>query len=166
MYIFIQVKDGQPVNHPALPFNLIQAFGIIPSDWEPFLRVERPKLGVYQVFDSKEPTYEKVNGVWTDVWSIRDMTDEEKAAKQQAVKDAWAARPQAQNWAAWAFDEATCNYVPPTPRPDPVEGKIVFWCGAENNWKEAPTRPNDGKPYDFDFFTWQWVEVASVQQPA
>ena len=168
MYIFIQVKDGQPVNHPALPFNLIQAFGTIPPDWEPFLRVDRPTLGVYQVIESSESAYEKVNGIWTDVWPVRDMTPEEKAAKQQSVKDAWAARPQAQNWDAWVFDEETCSYKPPVPRPDPVEGKIVFWCGAENNWKEVPQPPTleEGKRVEFDFFSWTWVEVASVQQPA
>jgi glycosyltransferase involved in cell wall biosynthesis len=30
--------------------------------------------------DSDMPTYKKVDGVWTDVWSIRNMTDEEMAA--------------------------------------------------------------------------------------
>lgn len=166
MYIFIQVKDGQPINHPALPLNLIQAFGDIPSDWEPFIRVQAPQLGIYQILDPPEATYQKVNGVWTDVWSLRDMTPEEKSAKQQKVKDAWAARPQAQNWSAWTFDEATCTYVPPIPRPDHVAGKTVFWCGTENLWKEAPPRPDDGKQYNFDFLTWNWVEVTSVQQPA
>lgn len=159
MYLFIQVKDGQCINHPAYPFNLVQAFGNIPSDWEPFLRVERPIPGVYEVMESDEPTYQKVDGVWKDVWSLRPMTDQEKSAKQQAVKDAWAAREQAQNWSAWIFNEAICAYEPPIPRPDPVEGKIIFWCGAENNWKEAPAYPQDGKNYKFDFFAWVWVEV-------
>lgn len=161
MYLFIQVKDGSPINHPALPSNLVQAFGEIPPDWEPFLRVPSSKLGVYQVLEPKGPTYQKVDGVWSDVWPVRDMTPEEKAAKKQKAKDAWAARPQAQNWAAWVFDEDTCTYKPPIPRPDEVEGKIVFWCGAENNWKEAPQPPalTEGKRLEFDFFAWTWVEV-------
>jgi hypothetical protein len=48
---------------------------------------------------------------------------------------------------------------PPTPRPAPVEGVIIFWCGADVNWKEAPAYPVDGKKYKFDFFAWQWVEI-------
>lgn len=159
MYFFIQVENGQPINHPAYPANLVQAFGQIPPNWEPFMRVERPNPGAYEVLESDEPTYQKVDGVWKDVWALRSMTDAEKAAKQQAAKDAWAAREQAHNWDAWVFNEAKCIYEPPIPRPDPVEGKIVFWCGAENNWKEAPAYPQDGKQYKFDFFAWTWVQA-------
>jgi len=109
--------------------------------------------------ESNEPAYEKVNGVWTDVWYKRDMTVEEKTVRQQVAKNQWAARDQAENWSAWTFDEETCSFVPPIPRPEPVEGKIVFWCGAENNWKETPPYPQDGKQYGFDFFAWIWVEI-------
>jgi hypothetical protein len=49
--------------------------------------------------------------------------------------------------------------VPPVPRPDPIEGKMVFWCGAETNWKEVPTRPEGN--YKFDFLAWQWVQVVN-----
>ena len=118
MYIFIQVKDGQPINHPALPTNLIQAFGEIPPDWELFLRVPQPTPGIYQVLDSQQSTYQKIDGVWQDVWPLRDMTDAEKAVVQQQAKDTWAARPQAQNWSAWTFNETTCQYEPPIPRPE------------------------------------------------
>jgi hypothetical protein len=41
------------------------------------------------------------------------MTAEEKAAKQQATKDAWAALPNRENFSAWSFDETTCTYIPP-----------------------------------------------------
>ena len=44
---------------------------------------------------------------------------------------------------------------PPIPRPEPVEGVLVLWCGADNNWKETPERP-EGQ-YKFDFLAWQWV---------
>jgi len=162
MNLFIQIEDGQPVNHPALEDNLIQAFGAVPDHWEKFIRVERPIPGVYEILESDQPTYQKVDGVWTDVWSLRPMTETEIAAKQQAVKDAWAARRQAENWSAWLFDEPTCSYIPPIPRPDLVPGTIVFWCGAENNWKQPPDRPSDGKQYQFDFLGWQWEEVPSV----
>jgi hypothetical protein len=50
---------------------------------------------------------------------------------------------------------------PPIPRPEPVEGKLVFWCGADANWKDAPARPVDENQYTFDFFAWQWVPVVN-----
>ena len=94
------------------------------------------------------------------------LTDAEKAAKQQAVKDAFNAREQAENWSAWTLDEATCTMVPPIPRPEPDQAKMdqgifTFWCGAENNWKDTPARPTDGGQYKFDFLAWQWVVVSA-----
>ena len=157
MNLYIETENGQIKNHPAFEDNLIQAFGAVPAHWEPFTRVERPLLGVYQTMDSNQPVYTKVDGVWTDVWTVRDLTAEEKTAKQQEVITAFNTRDQASNWSAWALDEATCTMQPPIPRPDPVEGKIVFWCGADANWKETPARP-EGE-YKFDFFAWNWVAL-------
>ena len=61
MKLFIQVKDGQTVNHPALEQNVIEAFGYIPDNWEPFIRVPRPILGVYEILDAEKPTYQKLS---------------------------------------------------------------------------------------------------------
>jgi hypothetical protein len=88
------------------------------------------------------------------------MTVEEKTAKQQAYIAAFNEREYASNWSAWTLDEATCEMVPPIPRPERIGGVNMFWCGADANWKEAPTYPVDDKQYKFDFFAWQWVEVA------
>jgi len=157
MNLYIETLNGQTVNHPAFEDNLLQAFGAIPSHWEPFNRIERPVPSVYEILESDMPAYQKLNSVWTDVWPLRNMTAEEKIAKQQAVITAFNSLEQAENWATWALDEATCTMQPPIPRPAPIQGVTVFWCGADNNWKEAPTRP-EGK-YKFDFFAWQWLEV-------
>jgi len=164
MNLYIQIENGQPVNHPAFEDNLIEAFGAVPDHWEPFVRVERPVSDVYEILESTEPTYQKVNGVWTDVWSLRPMTDEEKAVKQQTVKDKFNAREQAENWSAWMLDEDTCTMQPPIPRPAIDQTKIdkrirEFWCGADNNWKDTPAYPDNGKEYKFDFIVWEWVEV-------
>jgi len=157
MNLYIETENGATKNHPAFEDNLIQAFGAVPAHWEPFTRVERPTLGMYQKMDSNEPVYTKVDGVWTDVWAVREMTAEEKTAKQQAVITAFNTREQAENWSAWTLDEATGTMQPPIPRPEPVEGKLVFWSGADANWKETPTRP-EGE-YKFDFIAWAWVAV-------
>jgi hypothetical protein len=163
MKLHIQVdENGNTVNHPAFEDNLIQAFNEVPSHWEPFVRVERPTPTIYQVLDSQEPTYQKVDGVWTDVWDLRDMTDEEKTAKQQATKDAWAALPDRDNFTAWTFDESTCTYKAPTEMPDPStwpEGQIYRWQGSTNTWALAPVMPIDGKQYKWNFTTWVWEEV-------
>ena len=156
MNLYIETENGATKNHPAFEDNLIQAFGSVPAHWEPFTRVERPTPSVYQVLESQEAVYAKVDGVWTDVWAIRDMTNEEKAAVQQAVRDAWALIPNAFNFTAWVLDEAALRMVPPTPRPV-EEGKIFRWSGADNNWKEAPAKP-EGQ-YTFDFAQWVWIQA-------
>ena len=157
MNLYIETENGATKNHPAYEDNLIQAFGSIPAHWEPFTRIERPVPGVYQTMDSQEPVYAKVDGVWTDVWTVRDLTAEEKTAKQQEVVTAFNTRDQASNWSAWTLDEATCTMQPPIPRPDPVEGKLVFWCGTDANWKDVPARPEGN--YKFDFIAWDWVAL-------
>ena len=162
MNLYIETNNGQTVNHPAFEENLIQAFGSIPEHWEAFVRVEKPIPSLYQFVD-EQPTYQKINDVWTDVWNLRDMTAEEKSAKQQAVRDEFNTREQASNWSAWTLDEATCTMQPPIPRPDPDQTKLdakifTFWCGAENNWKDTPTKPTDSQ-YKFDFIAWNWVLV-------
>lgn len=166
MNLYIRVKDGIPVDHPAFEDNLLNAFNEIPNNWEPFLRIDTPILDVYELLISDLPSYEKINGVWTDVWDVRPMTDAEKVAKQQATINAFNSREQAENWSAWTLDEETCTMVPPIPRPTSDQAKLdrhifTFWCGADNNWKDTPPCPQDDKPYKFDFFAWQWIEVVS-----
>lgn len=130
MNLFIQVNEGQPVNHPAFEDNLLRAFGRIPEDWEPFVRVEQPTPGVYELLDSPDPTYQKINGVWTDVWALRSMTSAEKTAKQDAVKAQWAQT----GFASWVFDEDTCRFKAPVPRP--TDGKNYRWDEPTISWIE------------------------------
>jgi hypothetical protein len=159
MNLYIEVENGLPKNHPAFEDNLIQAFGSVPTQWELFSRVELPTLGAYELMISDEPKYQKINGVWVDVLHKRDMTDEEKTAKKEAVVTAFNSREYAENWSAWTLDEVNCKMTPPIPRPEPVTGKDIRWCGADNNWKELPTRPDDINQYKFDFLAWEWVQI-------
>ena len=94
MNLFLKIEDGTPVNHPQLEANIIDVYGSIPVNFEPFTRVERPLLGdeddeenKYKTLVSEQPVYQQVDGVWTEVWSIRDMTAEEKTEKD-ALLDA------------------------------------------------------------------------------
>ena len=93
MNLFIQIENDQPINHPAFENNLIEAFGNVPDDWAKFIRVKRPLPGLYEVLESDQPIYQKIDGIWTDVWLIRPMTEEEIAtidieiAAQQELRD-------------------------------------------------------------------------------
>jgi hypothetical protein len=156
MNLYIETENGTTKNHPAFEENLIQAFGTVPDRWELFIRVERPVPTIYQVFNSPDPVYAKVDSAWADVWSLRDMTTSEVSAKQQEVKDAWVAMPKRDNFTAWVFDEVTCAYQPPTPRP--TDGNY-FWQGTTDSWKVTPPYPIDGKTYNLDFASASWVEV-------
>jgi hypothetical protein len=161
MKLYIETENGWVKNHPAFEDNLLEAFGSIPEHWEPFVRMP-PELGTYQKLAYPDPTYLKINGVWTDVWSIRDMTAEEKTTKQQFTRIEFNFREQSENWSAWTLDEETCQMVPPIPCPTEDQTKIdagifTYWCGAENNWKDTPVRP-EGE-YKFDFFAWNWVAL-------
>jgi hypothetical protein len=160
MNLYIQIQNGQPINHPAFEENIIQAFGVIPLNWEPFVRLEYPMLNMYQVFNEPKVTYEKVDGVWTDVFHIREMTQEERAAVQKPAKDAWDALPNRENFSAWVFDENLCRYVPPVARPN--DGKDYFWQGTSSSWVEKPQKPDDGKVYKLDYASATWVEVPQV----
>jgi hypothetical protein len=159
MNLYIETENGTTKNHPAFEDNLIQAFGSVPPHWEAFTRKERPTLGVYELFISDVSTYEKVDGVWTDVWHKRDMTAEEKTAKQQAIITDFNNVSNAFNFLTWTLDEAKGEMVPPVAKPEVDQTKVdagifTFWCGADNNWKDTPVCPGDD--YIFDFTKWQW----------
>jgi hypothetical protein len=161
MSLYIQIENGQPVNHPAFEHNLIEAFGQVPSNWEPFIRVETPvlDLDLYK-FDTPAFVYQKVNGVWTDVFQVIPLNEEELQAvhqrKIEEYKILWSRLPQRDNFSAWVLNEETIKYEPPIPRPT---DRDVMWSGANNGWVDKPQKPDDGKTYRLDFYTSSWVEV-------
>lgn len=84
--LYIQIRDGQPFEHPILGSNLREArpdvdTNNLPPEFANFIRVPQPTLGTYQVFDAPDPVYQWIDGVVQDVWLIRDMNADEKAAK-------------------------------------------------------------------------------------
>jgi hypothetical protein len=163
MRLFIQIRDGQPYEHPIFGDNFIQAFPHIdpdnlPPEFALFERIENPRVAnTYQV---DEVTYQWVGGIVKDVWTVREMTVEEKAVvKEKLIQDAkaqWVRRPNRDNFVAWVFNEETLVYEPPIPRP---ETGIYFWQGATSSWVEQSPYPDDGKEYLFDFVSGTWVEI-------
>lgn len=88
MNLYIQIREGQPYQHPILEDNLVQAFpGIdlnnLPPGFARFVRVAQPSpdampVGHFQVADC---TYELMEdrATYHDRWAVREMTDAEKA---------------------------------------------------------------------------------------
>ena len=87
--LYIQIRDGQPHEHPIFADNFRQAFpdvdvNSLPLDrFAKFIRVAQPALDTYEVYEGV--TYQWVDGVVKDVHSVRQMTDEERAAKDAEI---------------------------------------------------------------------------------
>ncbi len=82
--LYIQIRDGQPFEHPIFVDNLKLAFPDvdtenIPDTFAKFIRVDAPVLDTYEVYVGV--TYQWVDGVVKDVHLVRAMTEEERAAK-------------------------------------------------------------------------------------
>ena len=87
--LYIQIRDGQPHEHPIFADNFREAFpGVdtdnLPNTFAKFIRVDQPAIGTYEVYEGV--TYQWVDGVVKDVHSVRPMTDEERAAKVDQMK--------------------------------------------------------------------------------
>lgn len=133
MELFIRIKDGQPFEHPIFGDNFRQAFpdvdtNNLPSEFARFVRVQAPVLGPYE--KNQTLSYQLVDGVYTDVFTCEQMTAEEIAAKQQGVKDRWAAN--SESFASWTFNEVTCSFEAPTPCPN--DGNLYRWDEATLSW--------------------------------
>ena len=133
MNLYIQLQNGEPVNHPILEDNLKQAFpGIdlnnLPETFARFERVVPTMLGVYEI--SEGVTYEWVDDMVKDVHHRRAMTTEERTAKQDTVKADW----QQTGFASWIFNEETCAFDPPSPYP--TDGKSYVWDEPTTSWVE------------------------------
>ena len=86
MELFIQIKDGQPFEHPILRDNFCQAYphvdiNNLPPEFARFERVLRPSPKTFEVV-AESSTYAWVDGVVKDVWAIRSMTAQEELEKR------------------------------------------------------------------------------------
>lgn len=134
MELFIQIRNGQPFEHPILGDNFREAFpGIdtnnLPPEFARFERIEQPQYGPYDILTG--PSYEWVDGIVKDVWSVRPMTQQEKSAKQESVKADW----NKYGFASWLFDEDKCIFIPLIPYP--TDGKRYSWDEASISWIEV-----------------------------
>lgn len=89
--LYIQIRNGQPYEHPIFAENFREAFpGVdtenLPETFAKFIRVAQPNVGTYEVYEGV--AYQWVDGVVKDVHSVRPMTDEERAAKTAELEAA------------------------------------------------------------------------------
>jgi len=136
MRYFIRIKDGEPFWHPIQNDNFIECnpdidIDNLPTEFEEFIRIEPPKLGVYD--KELKNSYQKINGKWTDVWEIIPFTPEEKLMKQEMVKKFF--ETNTDKFKFMIFDEDTCSIKYPVPYPHNT-GKKYNWSETENNWIE------------------------------
>lgn len=88
--LYIQIRDGQPHEHPIFADNFKLAFpdvnvNELPADqFAKFIRVDAPVLDTYEVYEGV--SYQWIDGVVKDVHFIRPMTDEERAEKTAALE--------------------------------------------------------------------------------
>ena len=89
--LYIQIRDGQPHEHPIFADNFRAAFpdvdtANLPDTFAKFIRVDAPVPDTYEVYEGV--SYQWVDGVVKDVHTVRPMTDEERAAKDAEITDA------------------------------------------------------------------------------
>ena len=120
MELYIQIRDGQPFEHPIMGDNFRQAFPDIdvnnlPPEFAKFVRVLRPSRtvlpeGPYQVTEVRYVL--DTDGVsWKDEWYVRDMTAEEKIEKIALFQ-------KFKPYPSWTFDEPLCQWVSPISVPN------------------------------------------------
>jgi hypothetical protein len=90
MELFIQIRDGQPYEHPIMGDNFRDAYPDIdvnnlPPEFARFERIPQPNISIFEV--NEGVTYEITNGVVHDVWHIRPMTPEERAPVEEVQRN-------------------------------------------------------------------------------
>ena len=125
---YIEVENGQPINHPISESNLRMVFeNIFPEKYIEFIKTGMPEIGVYQIYEGS--SYQKENNHYIEVYHIRNMNDEEKLNKQNYVKSFWTNN---NGFSSWTFDENLCKFVPPFPAP--TDGNPYEWNEETLSW--------------------------------
>jgi len=132
MNLYIQIENGQPINHPAFEDNLQEAFGSVPSNWAPFNRTQQPNGLLTTPFQTAQCTYAlSSDGVtWEDVWIAVDMTEAEKSALIAERQ----ANPPGPNL---TLNTTTLQWTPNTAKP--IDGQKYRWDTPTGTWVVIPT---------------------------
>lgn len=142
MDLFIQIRNGVPFEHPIFGDNFRDAFPHIdvnnlPPEFARFERVACPNEAT--TFQVDVVSYQWVNGIVKDVWDVRDMTDEERAAKiEQIRKDVLKGWDLYKRVSQWEIENAVT---------DQIKQLWVDHLAALNAWVLVdPLKPSFPKP--------------------
>jgi hypothetical protein len=88
MRLFIQIRDGQPFEHPIVESNFVEVFPHIdinnlPPEFANFERVPEPQVLFAEIVDGE--TYQWFDGIVKNVWAVRQLTDSELTEKKQIL---------------------------------------------------------------------------------
>jgi len=136
MNLIIQIKDGNPFEHPIILSNFISAFPNVnidelPPEFAWFERVPMPEVSWHQEIIGL--SYKWVGNIVKDVWEVREFTTEEKFDKQNFVKSRFS--EVFPNVKSWTFDEDRCGFVCPVAYPN--DG-LYFWDENTLEWVNMP----------------------------
>ena len=149
MTFYLKIEDSKIVGDLLLESNLKRLFpshdwasGLPPSGYVVCAVEDSPQLGPYQKWDPNYPTrfyYQLLSdGTAKRVWAVVYLDDDEKKAKQDAVKKEWADENAAEDktgYDTWVFFDSYCCYLPPQGLP-PDDGKDYIWDTTDKVWKE------------------------------
>lgn len=87
--LYIQIRDGQPYEHPIFADNFRAAFpGVdtnnLPNTFAKFIRVDQPTITPLQVYEGV--SYEWVGDVVKDVHKVRELEGAEREAKVEEMR--------------------------------------------------------------------------------
>jgi hypothetical protein len=133
--LFLKVVNGQPVDNPVYESNLIQVYGYVPSEYQPFTRVQQNVTPL--IYENVTDTYQAVDGQWQDVWVTSEQTTEEKAATTAQINAAGVAQQQG------LIDYADQMITKLTEQGD-TQGVEVWntYLVSLNAWTMPPINPN------------------------
>ena len=87
--------------------------------------------------ESYDYIYDSSTNKAKQVWYTRDLTDAEKTAKQNEIKDQWAKV----GFSSWTWDETICGFKPPVEEPsDSINkggSKMYQWNEATQKWDQV-----------------------------
>jgi hypothetical protein len=129
MKLYIELKNGQPINHPMLQSNMEMIYPVmnlqnLPENFCEFVRVDAPVPKWDEVVEG--PEYKIIDGICYDVWTVNKISDEKR---QQMLDELAASNP----YPSWTVDTVNYNLIPPTPYPE--EGAWV-WNEETVSWVE------------------------------
>lgn len=142
---FIQIKDGQPFEHPLGINNMQHLFPLydldnsVPDNFAVFIRIPRPiHTNPYQKTIGPVYTFNDAGEVY-DKWELLEMSPDEKEEKKNTFKSNWGGPT------TWIFEEATCSMKPPKPYPGNIDGTPPYysWNETTQDWEiiEFPAQP-------------------------